>query len=222
MRSRGLSLSYGETVAVNDVSVAVMAGESVALMGPSGSGKSSLLHCLAGVLPPDSGEVVVDGARLDQLTERQRSHLRLTRMGMVFQFGNLVPELTLLENVMLTLQLQGLRAAVARSRALAVLGDLGVGDVSGRLAGEVSGGQVQRAAVARALVHQPPVVFADEPTGALDTVSGDLVLRALLALASEIGTAVVVVTHENRVAAHCARLVSMRDGRLFDNERALT
>ena len=133
-------------------------------------------------------------------------------MGMVFQFGNLIPELTLLENVMLPLQLLGERAGVAKPRALDLLDSLEVADVSGRRAGTVSGGQAQRAAVARALVHAPSVVFADEPTGALDTVSADRVLDALLGLAREIGSTVMVVTHENRIAAHCDRLLTMRDG----------
>lgn len=222
LEARNLRLTYGDTVAVDNVSLTVLAGESVALMGPSGSGKSSLLHCLAGVLRPESGEVLVGGTRLDQLSDYQRSRLRLTRMGMVFQFGNLVPELTLLENVMLPLQLMGTRAAEARSRALTVLDELGVADVSARPAGAVSGGQAQRAAVARALVHRPPVVFADEPTGALDTLNADKVLGALLTMASDMEAAVVVVTHENRVAAHCSRLVSMRDGSLRSSSDVLT
>jgi putative ABC transport system ATP-binding protein len=131
---------------------------------------------------------------------------------MVFQFGNLIPELTLLENVMLPLQLLGERASAAKPRALGLLDRLEVADVSGRRAGAVSGGQAQRAAVARALVHAPSVVFADEPTGALDTVSADRVLDSLLGLAREIGSTVLVVTHENRIAAHCDRLLTICDG----------
>ena len=207
-----IHLSYGQTPALRGVSLVCWSGESVALMGPSGSGKSSLLHCLAGVLRPDSGQVTVAGVRLDTLSGRQRSRHRLSRMGMVFQFGNLIPELTLLENVMLPLQLLGERAATARPRALTLLDRLQVADVSARRAGAVSGGQAQRAAVARALVHAPPVVLADEPTGALDTVSADRVLDCLLGLAREIGSTVLLVTHENRIAAHCDRLLTMRDG----------
>jgi putative ABC transport system ATP-binding protein len=212
VNARDLYLSYGQTPALRGVSLVCWSGESVALMGPSGSGKSSLLHCLAGVLRPDSGEAIVAGARLDTMSERERSQHRLSRMGMVFQFGNLIPELTLLENVMLPLQLLGERAAAAKPRALGLLDRLEVADVSGRRAGAVSGGQAQRAAVARALVHAPSVVFADEPTGALDTVSADRVLDSLLGLAREIGSTVLVVTHENRIAAHCDRLLTMRDG----------
>ena len=209
-----LYLSYGQTPALRGVSLACWRGESVALMGPSGSGKSSLLHCLAGVLRPDSGEVSVAGERLDTMPERERSRHRLSHIGMVFQFGSLIPELTLLENVALPLQLLGGRAADARSRALALLDKLEVADVSGRRAGAVSGGQAQRAAVARAMVHRPSVVLADEPTGALDTVSADKVMDSLLGLAREIGSTVVLVTHENRIAAHCDRLLAMRDGAL--------
>ncbi len=209
-----LYLSYGQTPALRGVSLACLPGESVAVMGPSGSGKSSLLHCLAGVLRPDSGEVRVAGQRLDTMSERERSRHRLAHIGMVFQFGNLIPELTLLENVALPLQLLGERAGDARSRALALLDKLGVADVSGRRAGAVSGGQAQRATVARAMVHTPTVVLADEPTGALDTVSADKVVDSLLGLAREMGSTVLVVTHENRIAAHCDRLLAMRDGAL--------
>ena len=212
VEARDIHLSYGQTPALRGVSLACWPGESVALMGPSGSGKSSLLHCLAGVLKPDSGSATAAGARLDAMSERERSQHRLSQIGMVFQFGNLIPELTLLENVMLPLQLLGERATAARPRALTLLDRLQIADVSGRRAGAVSGGQAQRAAVARALVHTPPVVFADEPTGALDTVSADTVLDSLLGLAREIGSTVLLVTHENRIAAHCDRLLSMRDG----------
>lgn len=214
VEARDIHLSYGQTPALRGVSLACWSGESVALMGPSGSGKSSLLHCLAGVLKPDSGEARVAEVRLDTLSERERSQYRLSRMGMVFQFGNLIPELTLLENVMLPLQLLGERTAEARRRGLGLLHRLEVADVSERRAGAVSGGQAQRAAVARALVHAPSVIFADEPTGALDTVSADKVLDSLLGLAREIGSTVLLVTHENRIAAHCDRLLTMRDGAL--------
>ncbi|HET7305453.1 MAG TPA: ABC transporter ATP-binding protein [Segeticoccus sp.] len=222
VQAHGLSLSYGSTAALTDVSLTLRAGESVALMGPSGSGKSSLLHCLAGVLVPGSGEVTVAGAALHAMPERRRSQHRLAHLGMVFQFGNMVPELTLLENVMLPLQLLGRPAREARALAAGELDRLGVAEVADRRAGAVSGGQAQRAAVARALVHRPPVLFADEPTGALDSVSADHVLDALLRAADELGSALLVVTHENRVAAHCDRLMSMRDGRVSAPQAALS
>ncbi|MGH3500488.1 MAG: ABC transporter ATP-binding protein [Nocardioidaceae bacterium] len=222
VEARGVTLSYGETPALRQVSLTLQPGETAAVMGPSGSGKSSLLHCLAGVLTPGSGEVTVAGVRLDQVSERARSSHRLARMGMVFQFGDLIPELTLLENVMLPLQLLGNRAHEARERATQMLGSLGVAGVADRRAGAVSGGQAQRAAVARALVHEPSVVFADEPTGALDTASADNVLEVTLGLALQCGSAVLVVTHENRVAAHCEGLLTMSDGALCHDAREVT
>lgn len=212
--ARDVSLAYGATTALAGVDLAIRPAERVALMGPSGSGKSSLLHCLAGIIQPDSGSVTVRGRRIDTLSENRRSRTRLETMGVVFQFGDLVAELTLLENVALPLQLLGIRAAEARARAQELLEALDVGDVSARRAGAVSGGQAQRAAVARAIVHDPSVIFADEPTGSLDTVAAEAVLDALVSLAAERGTTLLVVTHDHRVAAHFARCVSMVDGRV--------
>lgn len=210
----GLRLSYGDTPALADCSLRVGPGERVALMGPSGSGKSSLLHCLAGVLRPDAGEVSFAGRSLSHLSEGQRSRLRLQRMGVVFQFGDLVPELTLRENVLLPTQLLGQRGAGMRRRASDLLEELGIAELADRRAGEVSGGQSQRAAVARAILHEPTVVYADEPTGSLDTVTAELVLDALVNLTRRSGTALVVVTHDHQVAAHLDRLVTLRDGRV--------
>lgn len=214
LAGRGLRLSLGSTRALDGVDVSVDPGEVVAVMGPSGSGKSTLLHVLAGLLRPDEGEVELDGARIDTLSDRERSAVRLRRMGFVFQFGDLVPELTLAENVALPVRLLGLPRRQAQERAADLLGQLGVGDVADRRLVEVSGGQAQRAAVARALVHQPDVVLADEPTGALDTVTGELVLESLLRASAERGVAVVLVTHELSVAAWASRSVSLRDGRV--------
>ncbi|MFN0094428.1 MAG: ABC transporter ATP-binding protein [Dehalococcoidia bacterium] len=214
MEARGVSVSYGDTTAVRLADLRLHAGEKVALMGPSGSGKSTLLYCMAGVLPPDQGEVWFEGRRLDTLRDGQRSDLRLRRMGVVFQFGDLVPELTLVENVMLPLLLAGQRDSRARQAAMEALDALGVASVAGRRAGAVSGGQAQRAAVARAVVHKPPVIFADEPTGSLDTVNAEAVLDVLVALATDRGTALLVVTHDHQVASHLDRLVTMRDGAL--------
>ncbi len=207
-----VTLTYGTTTALRDASIALARGSRTALMGSSGSGKSSLLHCLAGVLVPDHGRVVVDGQDVAGLSDRERSRLRLERMGVVFQFGDLVPELTVAENVMLPLQLLGTRRAAARTRALELLGELGVADVADSRTGAVSGGQAQRAAVARALVHEPRVVLADEPTGSLDTVNAEAVLDAMVALSARINATLLVVTHDNLVAAHLDGLVLMRDG----------
>lgn len=212
LQARGLELSFGPTRVLHDVDITIDRGELVAVMGPSGSGKSTLLHCLAGLLQPDAGEVQLDGERIDTLSERRRSTVRLSRMGFVFQFGDLIPELTLVENVELPLRLTGAGRDAARSRALDMLSRLEIGQVADRMVNEVSGGQAQRAAVARALVHKPAIVFADEPTGSLDTLAGELVLEALVAAAREHGTAVVLVTHEPRVAAYADREVILRDG----------
>lgn len=207
-----LRFSIGATQVLRDVTFEVAAGEVVAVMGPSGSGKSTLLHVLAGLLTPETGQVWLEGERVDRLSQRARSALRLSRMGFVFQFGDLIPELTLVENVELPLRLTGAARRAARAAAVAVLERLGVADVGGRRVNEVSGGQAQRAAVARALVHHPAVVFADEPTGSLDTLAGELVLEALLHAAREQRAAVVLVTHEPRVASYADREVVLRDG----------
>jgi putative ABC transport system ATP-binding protein len=214
VEARQVCLAYGATPALERCSLTVAPGERVALMGPSGSGKSSLLHCLAGVLRPDAGSVVFDGVDLGALPEARRSRLRLQRMGVVFQFGDLVPELPLVENVMLPAQLLGMSSSRARAAAMSLLDRLGVAEVADRRAGSVSGGQAQRAAVARAVIHEPAVVFADEPTGALDTVGAELVLDALVDLSRQAGAALVVVTHDHQVAAHLDRLVTIRDGRV--------
>jgi len=213
LQARDLRLAFGSTLALNRASLAVGPGEVVALMGPSGSGKSTLLHCLAGILRPDSGEVWFEGQRVDTLSERDRSALRLARFGFVFQFGELVPELTVRENVLLPLQL--LRAGPdAFERADALLEELEITNIANLRVTEVSGGEAQRAAVVRALVHRPAVIFADEPTGALDSRTGEIVLTALLQVARTRRTSVVLVTHDNRVAAHADREVVIRDGRL--------
>lgn len=216
VEARGVSVTYGETKAVRSVDLRLDAGDRVVLMGASGSGKSTLLHCLAGVLPPDEGEVWFEGRRLDTLRDGQRSDLRLRRMGVIFQFGDLVPELTLVENVMLPLLLTGRRRDQARRAALETLDALGVAGVADRRAGAVSGGQAQRAAVARAVVHEPPVIFADEPTGSLDTVNAEAVLDVLVSLASDRRAALLVVTHDHQVASHLDRLVTMRDGAIAE------
>lgn len=207
-----LHLSFGDTPALRGASLTIAAGEVVALMGPSGSGKSTLLHCLAGILRPDSGTVTVAGRALDAMSERARSDLRLRTMGFVFQDSDLIPELTLLENVALPLQLVGVRHRDAHARARDVLASVGLETEGDRRTGAVSGGQAQRAAVARALVHEPAIMFADEPTGALDTVTGERTLDVLLSAASERGASVLLVTHDHRVSAHADRLLVIRDG----------
>jgi len=215
LEARHVSVSYGATRALRELSLRLAPGASVALMGASGSGKSSLLHCLAGVIVPDEGSVVVDGIDATGLSDRERSRLRLERMGVVFQFGDLVPELTLIENVMLPLQLLGRRTSEARRRAAEVLGLLGIADLGDSRTGAVSGGQAQRAAVARAMVHEPKIVLADEPTGALDSINGEAVLDALVEMTKSSGTTLLVVTHDNVVASHLDTLVTMHDGAIL-------
>ncbi len=208
---RGLHKSFGATPALRGLDVSVDAGEVVAVMGPSGAGKSTLLHCLAGILTPDSGEVMFAGRRIDNLHDRQRSRMRRTSFGFVFQFGQLVPELPVVENIELPLLLAG-RGRRAMAAAEAWLPRLGLDGLGRRLPGELSGGQGQRVAIARALIAGPRLVFADEPTGSLDSVASDEVMELLVATAKTERTGVVVVTHEPRVAAYADRTVTMRDG----------
>jgi putative ABC transport system ATP-binding protein len=203
---------FGLTEALRGADLTVRAGEVVAVMGPSGSGKSTLLHCLAGILRPDDGSVVFDGRRVDTLSDRQRTLLRRGAFGFVFQFGQLVPELTAIENVAAPLLLAGQRRRPAIAAAQAWFERLALTGLQGRLPGELSGGQAQRVAVARALIGRPRVVFADEPTGALDTAAGDDVMELLVTSVREQDAAAVVVTHEPRVAAFADRTVLVQDG----------
>jgi putative ABC transport system ATP-binding protein len=212
VEARDIQLSFGATPALRGASVAVAAGEIVAVMGPSGSGKSTLLHCLAGILVGDAGEVRFAGQRIDQLREEERSTLRRHRFGFVFQFGQLVPELTAEENVALPLLLSGARRRDALPRARAWFERLDLAGLEHRRSGELSGGQAQRVALARGLVAGPEVLFADEPTGALDSLTGEHVMDLLVTSAREQGTTVVLVTHEARVAAYADREVVVRDG----------
>jgi putative ABC transport system ATP-binding protein len=214
LEARGVALSFGPTPALRGADLSVAAGEIVAVMGPSGSGKSTLLHCLAGILVPDAGEIHVGGRRTDTLSEAQRSELRRDHFGFVFQFGQLVPELTAEENVALPLLLAGIRRAPAIARARDWFARLGLDGLQGRRSGELSGGQAQRVALARGLVNAPQVLFADEPTGALDSLTGEQVMDLLVDSAREQGTTVVLVTHEARVAAYADRCVLVRDGRV--------
>jgi putative ABC transport system ATP-binding protein len=212
IEARGVVKSFGPTPALRGATIAVRPGEILAVMGPSGSGKSTLLHCLAGILVPDGGEVWFGGQRLDTLTENRRSELRRDRFGFVFQSGQLVPELTAEENVALPLLLSGTHRRPALAQARPWFARLGLDGLGPRRSGELSGGQAQRVALARGLVGGPEVLFADEPTGSLDSVSGELVMTLLAAAAREQGTTVILVTHDARVAAYADREVVVRDG----------
>jgi putative ABC transport system ATP-binding protein len=214
----GLHKRFGPTEALRGIDFTLSAGEVVAVMGPSGSGKSTLLHCLAGIDVPDDGHVVFQGRRVDAMGDAERSRLRRIAFGFVFQFGQLIPELPAIENVALPLLLNGVGRSDAEHRAAAWFGRLGLEGLEQRRAGEMSGGQAQRVAIARALVIEPAVVFADEPTGSLDSLAGEHVMELLTRAATEQGAAIVLVTHEARVAAYAHREVIVRDGRISGSD----
>ncbi|MGV9343192.1 ABC transporter ATP-binding protein [Streptomyces spiralis] len=215
----GLRKTYGPTTALDGAEFSIHPGEVVAVMGPSGSGKSTLLHCLAGIVTPDSGSITYDDRELTTMSDAERSALRRSEFGFVFQFGQLVPELTCVENVALPLRLNGTARKEAERAALAWMERLEVDDLARKRPGEVSGGQGQRVAVARALVTNPRLLFADEPTGALDSLNGERVMELLTDAARSANAAVVLVTHEARVAAYSDREIVVRDGKSRDMER---
>ncbi|MFJ9133186.1 ABC transporter ATP-binding protein [Streptomyces sp. NPDC102256] len=212
LTAHGLVKAHGPTQALRGASIELAAGEVVAVTGPSGSGKSTLLHCLAGIVRPDLGTVEYAGERLDLLPEKRLSELRRTEFGVVFQFGQLIPELTAADNVALPLMLAGTPRPAARERAGAWLERFGVQERAASRPGEMSGGEAQRVALARALATEPRIVFADEPTGALDSLAGEQVMSALIRTARASGTAVLLVTHDAQVAAYADREVALRDG----------
>ncbi|MEV1046939.1 ABC transporter ATP-binding protein [Streptomyces sp. NPDC049916] len=220
LAARDLRKTYGATPALDGASFSVHPGEVVAVMGPSGSGKSTLLHCLAGIITPDSGTITYAGRELSAMPDAERSALRRSDFGFVFQFGQLVPELTCLENVALPLRLDGVKRKAAERAAREWMERLEVDGLGAKRPGEVSGGQGQRVAVARALAGSPKVIFADEPTGALDSLNGERVMELLTEAARSTNAAVVLVTHEARVAAYSDRDVTVRDGRARDLEHS--
>ncbi|MFJ9822220.1 ABC transporter ATP-binding protein [Streptomyces sp. NPDC101151] len=221
LTAHDLCKAYGPTRALDGAEFSIHPGEVVAIMGPSGSGKSTLLHCLAGIVPPDSGSITYNGRELTKMSDAQRSALRRSAFGFVFQFGQLVPELTCVENVALPLRLNGSTRKDAERTALGWMERLEVDDLKAKRPGEVSGGQGQRVAVARALVTGPRLLFADEPTGALDSFNGERVMELLTEAARSTNAAVVLVTHEARVAAYSDREIVVRDGKSRDMERAV-
>jgi putative ABC transport system ATP-binding protein len=207
----------GETAvhALRGVSISVGSGELVAVMGPSGSGKSTLLNLCGGLDAPTQGQVVVEGEVLGTLSRRKLAAVRRRRVGYVFQELNLLPSLTAVENVALPLELDGRSIRAARRTALTALADLGLGDLAKRFPEQLSGGQQQRVAIARALVGERRLVLADEPTGALDSETGEAVLRVLRARV-DAGAAAILVTHEARHAAWADRVVFLKDGVIVD------
>lgn len=197
------------------ISLEIKRGEVLAIMGPSGSGKSTLLHTLAGITRPDSGKVYFNGLRIDNLTDKQRTLLRRSKFGFVFQFSQLVPELTAIDNVAVPLLLNGINRKAAYQKAEQWLNKVGITDAKlNHLANQLSGGQIQRVAIARAMVINPEVLFADEPTGSLDSLNSELVMKMFIKTAKENGTTVVMVTHEPTIAAYADREIIVRDGKL--------
>ncbi|GAA2492547.1 ABC transporter ATP-binding protein [Winogradskya humida] len=214
LQGTALHRAYGPTPALRGVDIEVTEGEIVAITGPSGCGKSTLLHCLAGIMRVDSGSVRYRDQDIGLWSESARSKLRRTEFGVLFQFGQLVPELTAGENVALPLLLGGAKRREARKTAEEWLDRFGVAELADKLPGAMSGGQQQRCAVARAMVTEPRALFADEPTGALDVLTGEQVLGEIVRVARERGMAVVLVTHEAQIAAYADREISLRDGAL--------
>ncbi|WP_030441461.1 ABC transporter ATP-binding protein [Actinoplanes subtropicus] len=219
LRTRRVRKEFGKGAgrvrAVDDIDFEVAAGETVAVMGPSGCGKSTLLHLLGGLQRPTGGEVVLDGRRVDEMSERALARLRRDRIGFVFQAFHLMPELTAVENVEVPALLAGRSPRAARGAALELLDRVGLADRTGHLPSALSGGQRQRVAIARALVTEPLVVLADEPTGNLDSAATSEVLRLFDRLRAA-GQTLIIVTHDARIAATANRLLSMRDGALVD------
>jgi putative ABC transport system ATP-binding protein len=215
--ARGVVKSYDTVAALGGIDLRIHRGEFVAIMGPSGCGKSTLLNVLAGLDRPTTGEVWFAGTRIDQLSEAALAKLRRRRLGFVFQFFNLLPTLSAIENVELPLLLTGHRRGAARRMATTLLRDLGIGDKLHAAPGRLSGGQQQRVALARALANDPDLVVGDEPTGNLDSASAREVM-GLLRAAHERGRTLLVATHDARVAAAADRVLTMRDGRIVDDK----
>lgn len=243
LQARQLHKTFGETEAMRGISLDIQRGEVVAIMGPSGSGKSTLLHCLAGIIRPDHGTVTyfeqpaghsaqsdarsthqsstpATPLRIDQLSDAERTKLRRRQFGFVFQFSQLVPELTALDNVAIPLLLSGHSRAVAYDQAEHWLDRMGVHAKRHQLATKLSGGQIQRVAVARALAIEPQILFADEPTGSLDSLNSEKVMELFLHAARANGTTVIIVTHEPTIAAYADREIIVRDGQIAPDHLA--
>jgi len=222
LRAEGLGkrvpLPSGELMILDDVGFEIAQGDTVAIVGASGSGKSTLLSLLAGLDTPSSGSVTVDGETLSALDEDGRARVRGAKVGFVFQSFQLLPSLTALENVMLPLELRG--DADVESPARQILDKVGLGERLGHYPRQLSGGEQQRVALARAFVTRPSLLFADEPTGNLDTNTGQAIIELLFALNAETGTTLVLVTHDEHLAVRCGRILRLDGGRLVADERA--
>lgn len=212
--AKDIKKAYGKTHALRGASLEVKKSEVLAIMGPSGSGKSTLLHSLAAIISVDSGEIRLNGKRIDKLPDDKRSILRRTMFGFVFQFGQLVPELTVEDNVALPLLLNKKDKKEAYKKAKRWIAEVGLSGKENNLPGELSGGQAQRIAIARAMVIEPQILFADEPTGSLDTFNSEKVMELFIKTAKEYGTTVIMVTHEPSIAAYADREIVVRDGKI--------
>ena len=214
-----ITKDFGGGPVLAGISLDIEPGELVAVMGPSGSGKSTLLHCMSGVLTPTHGSVRYGDEELSALSDTPRSRTRLRNFGFVFQDGQLLPELSNVYNVALPAMLNGMGRGAARRRAMELLDQLGLGGLADRRPAQVSGGQAQRVTIARALVANPGVVFADEPTGALDQSTGHEVMQMLTTIVRQAGASLVMVTHDPKVADWMQRRVEIRDGIIHDDRR---
>ena len=213
--AKNIKKSYGQTSVLHGVSLDVKQGEVLAIMGPSGSGKSTLLHSLAAIIPVDSGEILFGGRNIGKFSDNKRSILRRTAFGFVFQFSQLVPELTVIDNVALPLLLNGVSRNKAYAEAKEWLEAVGLTDKHENTPGEISGGQMQRVAIARAMVVRPKILFADEPTGSLDSLNSEHVMELFIKTAKDNGTTVIMVTHEPSIAAYADREIVVRDGQII-------
>lgn len=212
---RNLSMTVPGRRLLDGVELILSAGECVAVVGPSGAGKTSLLNCVAGLIRPDSGGVTIDGTEMTGLSAAQRSAFRLAKIGMVFQFGELLPELTAVENVALPSRLMGVAKRAAEDRARSWLGRVGLSDHLSSHPDSLSGGEQQRVGLARAMVHAPVLLLADEPTGMLDQDNSRLIVDLLVASAREQGTAALLTTHDSSVASAADRVLRIQDTSLI-------
>ncbi|MAS93867.1 MAG: hypothetical protein CMO55_11800 [Verrucomicrobiales bacterium] len=213
--------SYGKTTVLNGVSFEMAPGERVALMGPSGSGKSTLLNCVGGIDRPDSGEIRVGDADLSGLDETGLCQLRREKVSTIFQFFHLLPTLSAAENVEFPLQLLGWEEAKRREKVESLIAEVGLAKRSHARPHELSGGEMQRVAIARALAIQPELILADEPTGNLDSATGDAILSLLEDLSERHGIAMLLVTHSRRVTEICSRTLKMRDGEIVESDEVV-
>ncbi len=219
IEARNVKKAFGTTHALGGIDLSVAAGEVLAIMGPSGSGKSTLLHSLAAITAIDEGEIYLNNLRIDTLSDEKRSVLRRTTFGFVFQFSQLVPELTAEDNVALPLLLNGVNREQAYATANHWMNNVGLKGKAARLSGELSGGEAQRTAIARAMIIKPTVIFADEPTGSLDSLNSEHIMDLFVQTAKDHGTTVILVTHEPMIAAYADREVTVRDGQIVRSSR---